>query len=171
MVDKTHSIGRSEVRKDAWDKVKGFAEYVADIPMDGYVHGVVLRSPHHFAKIKNINTDRADIVPGVQRVLTAKDIPGAKTFGALVPDQPSLAIDCVRHIGEPVALIIADTRANAIKAAEQVEVDYDLLEPVFVLVQLCFHCYRLPSGYKYIRHFVIGYPVDHFHPRSKRILQ
>jgi CO/xanthine dehydrogenase Mo-binding subunit len=131
MLDKTHSIGRSEARKDAWDKVKGLAEYVADIPLDGYVHGVVLRSPHHFAKIKNINTDRADIVLGVQRVLTAKDIPGAKTFGALVPDQPSLAIDCVRHIGEPVALIIADTRANARKAAEQVEVEYEPLEPVF----------------------------------------
>jgi CO/xanthine dehydrogenase Mo-binding subunit len=131
VVDKTHTIGRSEPRKDAWDKVKGTAEYIADIPLDRFVHAVVLRSPHHFAKIKDINTNRAEKVPGVQRVLTAKDIPGAKTFGALIPDQPSLAIDCVRHLGEPVALIIAESRSTAINAAAQVEVDYEPLTPVF----------------------------------------
>ena len=102
MVEKKLTIGKSELRKDAWDKATGAAKYVADIRLDGYAHGAIVRSPHHYAGIKSIDPEPALSTPGVLRVLTAADIPGAKTFGALLQDQPSLAIDYVRHIGEPV---------------------------------------------------------------------
>ena len=131
MTDKTLTIGKSERRKDAWDKVTGAAEYVADIPLDGYAHGAIVRSPHHYARILNINTQFAETTPGVLRVLTAADIPGAKTFGALLQDQPSLAIDFVRHLGEPVALVVAESKPAAQKAADLMEVEYEPLEPVF----------------------------------------
>ena len=108
MADKPLTIGKSELRKDAWDKVTGAAEYVADVPLDDVAHGAVIRSPHHYARILNIDVQTAEGASGVLRVLTAADIPGAKTFGALIQDQPSLAVDVVRHLGEPVALVVAE---------------------------------------------------------------
>ena len=62
MADETLTIGKSEHRKDAWDKVTGAAKYVADIPMDGYSHGAIVRSPHHYARIVNINKDSMNTV-------------------------------------------------------------------------------------------------------------
>jgi CO/xanthine dehydrogenase Mo-binding subunit len=139
MTDETITIGKSEPRKDAWNKVIGTAEYVADIPLQGLSHGALVRSPHHFARINRIDTRVASKFPGVLRVLTAEDIPGAKTFGALIPDQPSLAIDYVRHHGEPVALVIAECRSVAERAAKLVEVEYEILEPVFDPVEALKH--------------------------------
>jgi len=131
MTEKMLTVGKSEHRKDAWDKVTGAAEYVADVPLEGVVHGVIIRSPHHFARILNIDRQAAEASPGVLRVLTAADIPGAKTFGALIPDQPSLAMGIVRHLGEAVALVIAESKPAAQKAAQLVKVAYEPLKPVF----------------------------------------
>ena len=131
MTEKTLTIGKSELRKDAWGKVTGAAAYVADIPMDGFAYGAIVRSPHHYARIHDIDTQSAVEVPGVLRVLTADDIPGAKSFGALLQDQPSLAIGFVRHLGEPVALVIAESKLVAQKAVELMEVEYEPLQPVF----------------------------------------
>jgi CO/xanthine dehydrogenase Mo-binding subunit len=99
--------------------------------MDGYSHGAIVRSPHHYARIVDINTHPAEAAPGVLRVLTAQDVPGAKTFGALLPDQPSLALDYVRHLGEPVALVIGESKSAAVKAVGLVKVQYERLRPVF----------------------------------------
>ncbi len=131
MAEKTLTIGKSERRKDAWDKVTGAAEYVADVPLDQVAHGAVVRSPHHYARIQNIDTESAKAVPGVLRVLSSDDIPGAKTFGALLQDQPALAIDYVRHLGEPIALVIAKSKKIALDAADLVNVEFESLKPVF----------------------------------------
>jgi len=135
MVEKTVTIGKSEPRKDAWNKVTGAAEYVADISLEKCSHGAIVRSPHHYARIIQIDTQAAENYPGVLRVLTAEEIPGAKTFGALIQDQPSLASDYVRHQGEPVALVIAENKPVALKAAKLVAVQYEPLEPVFDPIQ------------------------------------
>ena len=131
MPDETLTIGKSEIRKDAWKKVTGEAQYTADIPMEKLAHGVLVRSPHHFARILRIDNDEAQNFPGVLKIVTADDIPGDKIFGPLVQDQPSLAFDLVRHIGEPVALVIAENQSAARSAAESVKVEYEVLEPVF----------------------------------------
>jgi CO/xanthine dehydrogenase Mo-binding subunit len=68
---------------------------------------------------------------GVVGVLTAQDIPGEKTFGPLIPDQPSLAQDVVRHLGEPVALVLAESRESARAAAGLVSVHYQELDSIF----------------------------------------
>jgi CO/xanthine dehydrogenase Mo-binding subunit len=124
------SLGKSEVRKDAWAKVTGTAEYIADIPLDDALHGIVVRSSIHHGRILSIDTSAAQKVEGVVRVLTAADVPGEQKFGALVQDQPALASDLVRHYGEPLALVIASARLVALKAVRLVHVEYEPIDPV-----------------------------------------
>ncbi len=130
-MSETISLGKSEVRKDAWAKVTGAAQYVADMKHDDVLHGVVVRSTIHHGRILSIDTSAALGIEGVVRVLTAGDIPGQPKFGALVQDQPALASDLVRHFGEPLAVVIASSKAIARKAASLVKVDYEPLDPVF----------------------------------------
>ena len=125
------TVGKAEIRKDAWAKVTGAAEYVDDMVFPDLRYGVLVRSPHHHARIVRIDTESAQTSPGVLAVLTARDVPGRKTFGALVQDQPVLAVDVVRHVGEPVALVIAESKTAARRAREAVTVEYELLPAVF----------------------------------------
>ncbi len=131
MTEILRTIGKAEIRKDAWQKAEGKALYTADIPADNLKYGVVFRSPHHYARILEIDTTSALKMPGVLQVLTAEDIPGDKIFGPLVPDQPSLAQEVVRHLGEPVALVIAETRQEALAARGKIKVSFESLTPVF----------------------------------------
>ncbi len=131
MSDKYQTIGKSKIRKDAWSKVSGKALYTADITDSNQKYGYILRSPHHHAQILKIELTQAEEMPGVLAILTADDIPGEVCFGGLIADQPSLAQDHVRHLGEPVALIIAHTKDQAQLAGEQIRVDYKPLEAVF----------------------------------------
>jgi CO/xanthine dehydrogenase Mo-binding subunit len=124
-------IGDSQPRKDAWAKVTGQALYTADVPLRHKRHGVLVRSPYHHARIRSIDLSAARESRGVEAILTAEDVPGKKTFGAIVQDQPVLAMDVVRHIGEPVALVVAETKDLALRAARLVRVDYDPLPAVF----------------------------------------
>ena len=127
----TGNLGQRVIRKDAYDKATGKAKYVADIKVPSMLHGFVLRSVQHSAKIIEINTRTAREMPGVAAVLTSTDIPGEITHGALIQDQPALAHQVVRHFGEPVALVIADSKAAAKAAAGKIQVTYEALTPVF----------------------------------------
>ncbi len=124
------TIGKAEVRKDAWDKVTGAARYVDDIPQPDVKIGMVVRSTHHHARIVHMVTAAAKAVAGVRAIITSQDVPGDKTFGALIQDQPALAVDVVRHIGEPVALVIADSKTAARRALALVMVEYEPLPAV-----------------------------------------
>ena len=135
MTDQFLTVGKSLRRKDAWDKTTGKALYTADIPVEKLKVGLIVRSPHHYARILEIDIKRSMEIPGVLAVLTSDDIPGDKVFGPLVADQPSLASDVVRHLGEPVVLIIAETKQAAEEAKNQIQVSYDPLKPVFDPVQ------------------------------------
>jgi CO/xanthine dehydrogenase Mo-binding subunit len=128
-------IGTSQPRKDAWAKVDGSARYTADIPERDVQYGVLVRSPHHHARILKIDSAAAKAVSGVLAVLTAQDVPGDKTFGALVADQPVLALDVVRHVGEPVVLVVANSKRAVHAAAEKVGIEYEPLPAVFDPVQ------------------------------------
>ncbi len=124
------TLGKSEFRKDAWEKVTGAAEYAADIKQDHVLFGAVARSRVHHGRIISIDTTAAQALPGVVRVLTAADIPGEQKFGALVQDQPALAGDLVRHFGEPLALVVATSKAVAQKAVDLVKVDVEPIDPL-----------------------------------------
>ncbi len=131
MPELLRTIGKANIRKDAWEKASGKALYTADIQVENLKYGVILRSPHHYARILEIDKTLALKMPGVLQILTMDDIPGEKVFGPLVPDQPSLAKDVVRHLGEPVALVVAETRQEGFAASEKIRITYEPWEAIF----------------------------------------
>ncbi len=123
-------IGESPLRPDGTPKVMGEFAYSSDLWADRMLWGTTLRSPHPYARIRSVEVARALALPGVRAVLTHEDVPGRKTYGLEVPDQPVLAIDVVRYQGEPVAIVAADHPETARRAAGLIEVDYEVLEPL-----------------------------------------
>ena len=134
-------VGRPLPRHDALDKVTAATAYAADWGMPGMLHATVLRSPYPSARIVKLDTKRAAALPGVAAVLTAKDVP-RNTLATDVPGQTTavgplratlhvLAVERVRHQGEPVALVAAETLEQARAAAEAIEVQYEPLPGVF----------------------------------------
>lgn len=125
-------VGKSVKNIAADLKALGSANFSDDFNAADAIWGKVLRSKYPSAIIKSIRTDRARRHPGVCCVLTAADISGAKTFGLLVQDQPLLAQERVRFLGEAIALVAADTEAAAQKAIELIEVDYEETPGVYL---------------------------------------
>ncbi|MCX5970276.1 MAG: molybdopterin-dependent oxidoreductase, partial [Coprothermobacterota bacterium] len=124
-------MNRSVSRIDAVEKVTGRALYAADLSLPGMLWGKVLLAAHPHARILSLNTTEAAALPGVQAILTALDIPGAKEIGAVIEDQPVLAVDRVRFLGDGVALVAADTQAAAEEALKHISVKYEPLPGVF----------------------------------------
>lgn len=120
-------IGDSPRRPDGTPKVRGRFEFASDLHAEGMLHGRTLRSPHPHARIVSIDVAAALAIPGVIAVLTHEDVPGAATFGLIHADQPVLAGDVVRYVGEAVAVVAATHPDIAARALEAVVVDYELL--------------------------------------------
>jgi CO/xanthine dehydrogenase Mo-binding subunit len=123
-------IGESARRPDAIPKVTGAFAYSSDLHAAGMLWGHTVRSPHAHALVRSIDISEAVAMPGVHAVLTHEDVPGEKRYGLEFPDQPVLAFDRVRYFGEPVALVAAEHPEQARRAAEQVGVEYEPLEPI-----------------------------------------
>ncbi|TCZ63180.1 xanthine dehydrogenase family protein molybdopterin-binding subunit [Roseicella aquatilis] len=135
-------IGESRRRTEDARFLTGQGRYVADLVPADALHGVVLRSPHAHARLLAVEAGAARSMPGVALVLTGADLAAegigplpcpavVQTIGPLiVPDRPALAIDRVRHVGEPVAFVVAETAAQARDAAEAIAVEYDPLPAV-----------------------------------------
>ena len=122
-------VGKRVQRIAALDKVTGKAVYCDDINFSGMLYGAVLRSPLAHANIIDLETSGAWEVPGVKAVVTGKAFPF--TFGTMIKDQPFLAIDRVRYIGDPVAAVAADSEAAAQEAVEKIVARYDALPGIF----------------------------------------
>ena len=123
-------IGTSPIRPDGIPKVKGEFEFSGDLHDDDMLWGATVRSPHASARVLSIDIGPALAIPGVHAVLTHEDVPGRKTCGQVIADQPVLVIDEVRFWGEPVAIVAADDQETARRAAEAVVVDYQPLDPL-----------------------------------------
>ncbi len=120
--------------------LQGNGSYTDDVSVPGTVHGVVLRSPHAAAKITRLDTTAAQALPGVLAVYTYADLKADKIGDVpclvsldnrdgskqISPPHPALANGAVRHVGDPVAFIVAETHQAARDAAEAVQVDYDI---------------------------------------------
>lgn len=126
-------VGQRVVRKDSKIKVEGKAVYTGDVRMPGMLYGKALRSEYPHARIVDIDVSEALRLPGVEAVLTAKDIPGRNAFGLDILDQPVLADDKVRMMGDAVALVAAKTRQIAEEATEKIHVTYEELPAVFTI--------------------------------------
>ena len=140
----TSRIGDSPRRREDARFVTGQGAYLDDLKVAGLARAVVLRSPHAHARIKSIDATAARRAPGVLAVLTAAEA-AADELKPLRPyteanvqngerfifaTQPLLATDKARFPGEPVVLIVAETQAQALDAAELVEIDYEALPAV-----------------------------------------
>ncbi|HSC93321.1 MAG TPA: molybdopterin cofactor-binding domain-containing protein [Gaiellaceae bacterium] len=123
-------IGLPLPRSDGAPKTTGEFAFASDLFAAGMLWGHTLRSPHPHARIRSIELGEALATPGVHAVLTHDDVPGAKRYGLEFPDQPVLAFDRVRYVGEPVALVAAEHPEQARRAAALIRVEYEPLEPV-----------------------------------------
>ncbi|MCG6893640.1 MAG: xanthine dehydrogenase family protein molybdopterin-binding subunit [Desulfobacteraceae bacterium] len=135
MEDRYSIIGKDVPRNDAVAKATGAAAYTDDMKLPGMLHGKLLRSPLPHARIRRIDTSRAERLPGVKCVITGEDTPKVK-YGnwRLFPttqDEYPLAVDKVRFIGDEVAAVAAVDVDTALEALELIRVEYEELPAVF----------------------------------------
>ncbi len=124
-------IGADVRRIDAPGKVSGALKYAGDMVMPNMLHVQVLRSPHPHARIVSIDTSAAEVMAGVEGIVTAGDVPGVDGFGVFVDDQPVMARGKVRYVGEAVAAVAAEDVGIARRACAAIRVVYEPLPAVF----------------------------------------
>src|SRR5881397_4119282 len=140
-------FGKAIKRREDPRFITGRGQYVDDVKLPGMTYAAFVRSPHAHARIRAIDVTQAKAHPGVVAVFTGKDmtgvnslpcgwdlrkekkIPGIVQDLAIVPHMP-LTSDVARHVGDPMAVVIADTQAAATDAAEKVQVDWEPLPSV-----------------------------------------
>ncbi|MCU0887341.1 MAG: xanthine dehydrogenase family protein molybdopterin-binding subunit [Rubritepida sp.] len=137
-------IGQPVRRKEDVRLLTGGGTYTDDVNRAGQAHMAILRSPHAHARILAIDTDAARAAPGVLAVLTGHDaradglgrcpvmveVPGVDGKPLFAPPREILQTEAVRFVGDPVAVVVAETRAQALDAAELIAVDYEVLPAV-----------------------------------------
>ena len=133
-------IGAAVRRREDVRFLRGAGNYTDDMNLAGQAHAYILRSPHAHAKIGSMDTAAASAAAGVVAILTAADFEGVGGLpcGWQVnnkdgtpmsePKHPVLAEGKVRHVGDPVAVVIAETRNQARDAAEKINVNYEILD-------------------------------------------
>ena len=124
-------IGKPTAMVDAAEKTTGAGRYTDDLSVSGMLVGKILHSPYPHARIKNIDTTRAEQVDGVVAVVVGADAP--KTYGILPVghDEYPLALDKVRYVGDNLACVVATSEAIAEKALELIDVEYEVLPAYF----------------------------------------
>ena len=133
-------FGSSIRRREDPELITGRAKYTDDLQLSGMVYCTILRSPYANAKINSIDGSEAEALDGVLGVYTAQDIEDSGTPGAIpvgwllpdlkTPDHPMLAKDTVRHVGDGVAIVIAEDQYTAHDALELIWVDYEPLDGI-----------------------------------------
>src|SRR5262245_12369714 len=137
-------IGARVARKEDYRFLTGAGQYTDDVQVPNQAYAAFVRSPHAHAVLKKVNVEKAKKAPGVLGVFVGKDLADAKVGGLpcgwLItdvngqpmkePPHPCLAQGKVRYVGDQVAVVVAETLAQAKDAAEKVEVDYETLPAV-----------------------------------------
>jgi len=132
-------IGAAIERREDLRFLRGRGQYVDDLAPQGLLYAVILRSSVPHGRVRSIDAAAALKIPGVHAVITAKDMPGGPPIIPMrlqpLPDfkpfeQPVIAADKVRYVGEPVAVVLADSAAIGEDALEAIAVDIEPLPPV-----------------------------------------
>ncbi|HSR12600.1 MAG TPA: molybdopterin cofactor-binding domain-containing protein [Thermodesulfobacteriota bacterium] len=123
-------VGKPVPRYDGIGHVTARTTFVDDIRKPGMLHVKVLTSPVHKGRIRRLDVSRAERMPGVAGVVTAKDIPGANAYG-LVPDQPVFTPENIRFQGERIAAVAAVDEDAAMEALSRIKLEIEEQEPVF----------------------------------------
>jgi len=124
-------IGKPVQRYGGVERVTGRAQYTDDMRLPGMLVGKILRSPHAHARIRSIDTSKAEALPGVKAVAIGRDAP--VTYGILPvsEDEYALAVDKVRFVGDEVAAVAAVDEETALRALALIDVDYEVLPAIF----------------------------------------
>ncbi len=125
-------VGKSIARVDAPDKVTGKAIYAMDINPNRLLHAKLLTSPVAHARLIEVDIEEAEKVEGVEVIITYKDVPDTRR-GQFILDQPILATEKLRYIGEPIAAVAAETPEIAEEAVNLIKLQYEELPAVFDL--------------------------------------
>jgi 4-hydroxybenzoyl-CoA reductase subunit alpha len=124
-------IGKPTAMIDAAEKTTGAGKYTDDLSVPGMLIGKILHSPYPHARIKRIDTSRAEKLDGVVAVAVGKDAPNPFGILPVGHDEHALALDKVRYVGDNVACVVAISEAIAEKALELIDVDYEVLPAYF----------------------------------------
>lgn len=127
VLSKQAANGDWHVRADLEDKINGKPVFLTDQRSRDALIAAILRTPHPHAKISGIDTSKAEALPGVQAVVTHRDVAGQNGFGIVIQDQPALCAGKVRYEGDPVAAVAADSHEIAQAALALIEVTYEPL--------------------------------------------
>lgn len=125
-------IGENIRRTDARDKILGIGKYVDDMKVEGMIYGSALRSKYPRALIKSIDISKALKHPEIEKIVTAKDVPGNRVIGHIIKDWPAI-IDVgeeTRYVGDAVALVAAKSKKGLKEILDLIEVEYKELEPL-----------------------------------------
>jgi len=120
---------------EARNKVTGAAAFAFDAALPHMLHGKLLRSPLPHARIRRIDTSAAEAMPGVACIVTGADVAALPDpfYGVALRDQPVIATDRVRYVGDVVAAVVAVDEATAFRAAAAIKVDYEPLAPLMTI--------------------------------------
>jgi 4-hydroxybenzoyl-CoA reductase subunit alpha len=124
-------IGKPTAMVDAAEKTTGAGKYTDDLSVPGMLVGKILHSPYPHARIKRIDTSRAEQLEGVVAVVVGKDAPNPYGILPVGHDEHALALDKVRYVGDNVACVVAISEAVAEQALELIDVDYEVLPAYF----------------------------------------
>ena len=125
------TVNATVLRRDGVALVTGSTRFADDYYPAGALCGKVRWADHPHAELIAVDTSEAEAVPGVVAVLTARDVPGRNAFGLVIADQPVLAGDVVRYIGDAIAVVFAESAEAAETARDRIRVEYRLLPGVF----------------------------------------
>lgn len=125
-------VGRRHPKYNAADAVLGRSPFVADIRLDGMVHAALKFSDHPRAKVLSVSTERAEKLPGVIRIFTAKDVSGNRYTGLIVSDWPLMIAEGeeTRYIGDVLSGVVAETEQIAREATGMIDISYEVLPPL-----------------------------------------
>src|SRR6266568_555497 len=116
-------IGKATAMVDAAGKTTGAGKYADDLSLPGMLIGKILHSPYPHARLKRIDTSRAEKMEGVVTVITGKDAPNAYGILPVGHDEHALATDKVRYVGDNIACVVAVDEATAERALELIDID------------------------------------------------
>jgi aerobic-type carbon monoxide dehydrogenase small subunit (CoxS/CutS family) len=130
-------VGHKQIRPDAVDKVTGNAKFTDDLAFDGMLFASVRRAGIPHGILRRLDVQKARLLPGVQSILTAQDLPAEKNHGLVIYDWPILVGlgERIRYVGDALAIVAADTQKIATEAMNLIEADFDKLPVISDPVQ------------------------------------
>ncbi|MFC1863835.1 molybdopterin cofactor-binding domain-containing protein, partial [Thermodesulfobacteriota bacterium] len=173
--EKKTGIGYSTPKHEGYEKALGVSPFINDMNFKGMLYGALKFSDHPRARVLGIDVSAVEIIHGVIRIFTAKDIPGQRHQGLVEKDWPMMVEqgEITRYIGDVLAGVVAETEELARHAVESIVVEYEILEPLTELAHAPESPIKVHEEGNLLKKTIIqrGYPVDQIFERSACIVE